>query len=58
MKKKLIDMSGKSIGYIKFKVEKAKNLSTPLNNKFWKDNIKKKTLNSATLGIQQISVIY
>ena len=35
-KKKLMDSNGKSIGYIRFRAEKAKNLSTPQNNKFWR----------------------
>lgn len=58
IKKKLLDLNGKQIGQIKFKAEKAKNLSNPLNNKFWKENIKKKTLSSAVLSIEQVSVNY
>jgi hypothetical protein len=57
LKKKLIDGNGRQIGSIKFKTEKAKNLSTPLNNKFWKETLKKKTLNSALLSIDQVSVM-
>ena len=57
-KKKLMDVHGKSIGYIKFKCEKAKNLSTPANNKFWKESNKKKLVNTLLLSFSQFSVNY
>lgn len=36
IKKKIIDISGKQIGNFKAKCERAKNLSTPTNNKIWR----------------------
>lgn len=57
-KRKLIDQSGKNIGYIKFKCEKAKNLSLPHNNKFWKESNKKKYANPILLHISQACAYY
>lgn len=57
MKKKILDVSGKPIGTIKFKCEKAKNLSTPSNNKMWKEGIKNKNMATQFLIIfDQFSV--
>ena len=36
----------------------AKNLSTPNNNRFWKESNKKKMVNMVILSIDQISVNY
>jgi hypothetical protein len=47
---KILNNNGKSIGVIKFKCEKAKSLSTPNNNRFWKDS-KKKINNTILLSI-------
>lgn len=57
-KRKFIDENGKVVGMIKFKCEKAKNLSTPNNNNFWKESSKKKLLNTVLLSVEQISVAY
>lgn len=57
-KRKFIDDNGKIVGSIKFKCEKAKNLSTPNNNNFWKESNKKKLLNTILLSISQMSVSY
>lgn len=48
---KMYDNNNRAIGTIKFKCEKAKTLSTPHNNKFWKENDKKKGVNSILLSI-------
>ncbi len=57
-KRKLLDENGKIIGTIKFRCEKAKSLSTPSNNKFWKESNKKKLNNMILFSIEQISVNY
>lgn len=57
-KRKIIDENGKVVGSIKFKCEKAKSLSTPNNNKFWKESNKKKLINTILLSVEQISVSY
>lgn len=36
IKKNISDLSGKQIGFFKAKCERAKNLSTPNNNKYWR----------------------
>jgi len=36
IKKKITDLNGKQIGFVKIKCERAKNLSTPTNNKIWR----------------------
>lgn len=36
LKRKLLDNSGRPVASIRFKCEKAKNLSLPQNNAFWK----------------------
>ena len=36
-----MDQAGKPLAQVKFKCEKAKHLSLPHNNPFWKDNISK-----------------
>ena len=51
-KRKIIEInSGRSLGTIKFKCEKGKNLSTPQNNKFWKESNKKKMTNYVLLSL-------
>lgn len=57
LKKKILDTSGKPIGLIKFKCEKAKNLSTPSNNKMWREGIKNRNVSTQFLIIfDQVSV--
>ena len=60
LKKKFTDYQhNKQIGNIKFKSEKAKNLSVPQNNTLWKDFSKKKQNNfNFILAVEQISVRY
>lgn len=55
---KLTDNNGRAIGNVKFKCEKAKSLSTPNNNKFWKDTDRKKLANSILLSLEQLSIEY
>lgn len=38
VKRQLLDQNGKPMGSIKFKCEKAKNLSLPHNNTLWKNH--------------------
>ena len=41
LKRKLTDPNGSSVASLRFKCEKAKNLSLPHNNPFWKDTASK-----------------
>lgn len=54
-----MDLTNKPIGVIKFRCEKGKNLSTPTNNKIWRDSLKNKNSPGALIYIlNQISVKY
>ena len=58
LKQKVTDANQKVIGNVKFKCEKAKNLSSPQNNKIWRESLKNKNISIgfAQLVIDQISI--
>jgi hypothetical protein len=61
IKKKWPDIgnTGKFYGYIKFRGERAKNVSIPQSNKYWRDVLKRKQASTTMMvSIQQLSVYF
>lgn len=56
-KRKFIDDNGKIVGSIKFKCEKAKNLSTPNNNNFGRKVIRKIIKHNLAINFSNVSVL-
>jgi hypothetical protein len=56
VKRKLLDGAGRAVASVRFKCEKAKNLSLPQNNAFWKAQSSKSKQPAVLLEFAQLSV--
>ena len=57
LKRKMMDIAGtKQMASLRFKCEKAKNLSLRQNNPFWKKNVVKGKLPAICLEFSQLSI--
>jgi hypothetical protein len=56
IRRKLLDGAGRTVASVRFKCEKAKNLSLPQNNSFWKAQNAKNKQPAVLLEFSQMSV--